>query len=131
VRERLLGDAHAGVADHAGGALDHRGVWDEALDPDVRRRREVSRVDVGGRDHHFEQLPGERLAGGLDDAAVVLEQRRAGDQHQRRFDVVEPGGTVEGGSQSPGPTSRTLAGQSERGYSNGSTVKASTTVAAR
>ena len=86
------------------------GVWDEALDPHVGRRREVSRVDVGGRDHRFEQLPGERLAGGLDDAAVVLEERRAGDQHERRFDVVEPGGTVGGGLPEPGADEPYLGG---------------------
>ena len=40
-------------------------------------------------------------------------------------------GRSAGGSQSPGPTSLTLAGQSERGYSNGSAVKASTSEAAR
>ena len=39
-----------------------------------------------------------------------------------RFDSSSQAGNFAGGSQMPGPTMRTLGGQSERGYSNGSAV---------
>src|SRR4051812_42961854 len=41
-----------------------------------------------------------------------------------RVSLPSQAGGSAGGSQSPGPTRRTWAGQSLRGYSNGSAVKA-------
>jgi hypothetical protein len=74
VSERLLGDAHPGVADDADRALEHRGVRHEALDPNVGRRIDPGRIDVSRRDHGLERLAGEGLAGGRDDRAVVLKE---------------------------------------------------------
>ena len=108
VGERLLGDPHAGVADDAGRALEQRRVREEALDADVGRRGQAGRVDVGGRDDDVERLAGERGAGDLGEPAVVLEQRRAGDEHERLLELSSQAGGSAGGSQRPGPTSREL-----------------------
>jgi hypothetical protein len=90
VRERLLGDAHTGVADDARRSVEHKRVRDEPLDPDVRRCSEAGRVDLDGRDDDVERLTVERLARDLGNLAVVLKQRRARDKHERSVHLAQP-----------------------------------------
>ncbi len=92
VGERLLGDAHAGVADDAGRSLEQGCVREEALDPNIGRRSQARGIDLCGRDDDVERLADERSRGNLGEPAVVLEKRRAGDEHELPLQLVEPGG---------------------------------------
>ena len=61
-----------------------------SVDADARRRPEARWIDVGRGDDDIEGLVGKRFAADLHNAAVVLEQRGAVDEHQRSLDLVQP-----------------------------------------
>ena len=76
--------------------VEQRCVGEEALDANVGCRREARRVDLGGRDHDLERLACERRGRDLGEPAVVLEEGRAGDEHERSVEAVQPGGGIGG-----------------------------------
>ena len=79
--QRLLGDAHAAVADDRVGLAQDRHVGEEAGDDRVAGIAEARRVDPGGGDDDAVAVAqaGERRGG---DRAVVLELRGAADEDQ-------------------------------------------------
>jgi hypothetical protein len=89
-RKRLLGDAHAAVGDRASGAIQHRAVRDEGEHPRIGGSVEAHGITGGERGHDVELLAGQRLERAAHEPAVVLELRRGSDEHDRRFDLVEP-----------------------------------------
>jgi hypothetical protein len=90
VGQRLLGGDHAAVGDGAQAAVQDQPVRQEPLEARVGWHPHRWRVAGGQGGDHGHGLIGQRLQHDLDQAVVVLELGRGGDQHDRPVQPLQP-----------------------------------------